>query len=682
MARIFPNNPIGALTPEAARVYRLLKRLPDSDYVVWQRLDSGNRSGPDFWVLHRDRRTLLITVSTATEADALRTRQADMFQSLAGSSSPLGQDELSALETFRAQLAAEEAAEGRLAFVVLFPNVAEAHLQYAIAGSLPDSVTWAGREALAADRFSGWVEQHLGSPMSPASIDLLRRAFTPEVVVPRDLTVRTPIDRNTDAKLTDYILDYDQEWALKVDLELSEEAQAQAREFGVRLVNGVAGSGKSLILLYRAHLLRQFYPDKKILVLTHNKPLIRDLSARYRRLAGQDAPIEWRTFLGWCFAYWPKQTEKWPQPLSNSQRMKLITRAWHAHLADTTISERSLADEIDWYKDRLLFTREAYLRADRSGRGFGLTEGMRHRVYNAIEAYQASLDVEGLVDWADVPRNLYRLASAAEAELPIYDFILIDEAQFFAPLWFELIKRALKPRTGHLFMVADPTQGFLKRGQSWLSSGLDIRGRALRLARSYRTTREILNFATLFYRARVPNESEDIVVPQLQRMIAGQMPQIITVSSGQDELTRVVNEIRSLLGSGVPPGHILVLHADWQGAERALARLRVEFGQKAVEDPHDTARRDCLRVCSLGAATGLESPIVFLLGVHELFETEQSVTLSAEERSEVVRDNARKLYMAMTRAGQRLVMTYIGDVPEPLRSYRGPVQPATASRAP
>ena len=50
----------------------------------------------------------------------------------------------------------------------------------------------------------------------------------------------------------------------------------------------------------------------------------------------------------------------------------------------------------------------------------------------------------------------------------------------------------------------------------------------------------------------------------------------------------------------------------------------------------------------LDTATGLEAGIVFLIGVEHLFEEEPD-----SQRRE---DNARKLYMAMTRAGQRLVL--------------------------
>jgi len=62
---------------------------------------------------------------------------------------------------------------------------------------------------------------------------------------------------------------------------------------------------------------------------------------------------------------------------------------------------------------------------------------------------------------------------------------------------------------------------------------------------------------------------------------------------------------------------------------------------------------------------------VFLAGVRALFEQEQSVRLSDEERADLVRDNTRKLYMAITRAGQRLMLTYVGELPDPLRRMCG-----------
>ena len=71
---------------------------------------------------------------------------------------------------------------------------------------------------------------------------------------------------------------------------------------------------------------------------------------------------------------------------------------------------------------------------------------------------------------------------------------------------------------------------------------------------------------------------------------------------------------------------------------------------------------------TINAGAGLESSIVFLVGLRLLFEEEQSLRLSDEEREGLIRDNTRKLYMAATRAGQRLVLTYSGELPEILKA--------------
>lgn len=54
---------------------------------------------------------------------------------------------------------------------------------------------------------------------------------------------------------------------------------------------------------------------------------------------------------------------------------------------------------------------------------------------------------------------------------------------------------------------------------------------------------------------------------------------------------------------------------------------------------------------------------MFLAGLRDMFEEEQSLRLSDSERETLMRDNTRKLYMAATRAGQRLVITYVGELP-------------------
>ena len=452
---------------------------------------------------------------------------------------------------------------------------------------------------------------------------------------------------------------------MKLDLNLPRAAQETANDFQLRLINGVAGSGKSLIIIYRAHMLRQLFPNKRILIVTHNRGLIHDLRRRYAALSQGDRAVELSTFMGWCRRNWPR-SKPWRELIRYRDRQELVTQIWHEQLGDTAVSEQMLLNEIDWYKDRLLFSEDDYLAANRSGRGFALGESMRQRLFVAMNSYHQVLQQRQLMDWGDVPRQLWRYWHEGEVGLPRYDIILVDEAQFFAPLWFEIIKRILTPNTGHLFLVADPGQGFLKRGQSWLSSGLEVRGRVHRLRKSYRTTREILDFATLLYRKRLPLDDEDIVEPDVVHMPHGVLPVVIQLTSEQDEVTRVINEIKDLHQHGIAWQDILIIHASRKETSHITTRLNKAFGFGTAVDPGKDTPQNQIRVCSLNAATGLESPIVFLMGIHDLYELEQSIRLSEEERADLVRDNTRKLYMAITRAGQRLVITYVGSLPADL----------------
>jgi len=619
--------------------------------------------GPDFWVRREDARCALLTVAAATLAEVGQARQAALF---APAARP-GATEETALERFWAGLDLPDAASPRelLPGLVLFPGVSRADLSLAL-DPPPVGVGRGAKEELTPEGLAAWLDTQLGSPLSAEQTDALRRVSTPEVVVPAQLTVRRPIERATSAALSDYLLSYSQEQVLKHDLDLSDEAEAASDNLRLQLVNGVAGSGKSLILLYRARLLRQFFPRKRLLVLTHNRPLIHDLRRRYALLSVGDTGVEWRTFHGWCTKYWPA-SEPQPQRIGLGERRALIERVWQEHLADTAFSPELLRSEIDWLKDRLITTRQGYREADRAGRGFALQEAMRDRVYAAIHAYQAELQARSRLDFGDVPRQLWRALLADATPFPRYDVVLIDEAQFFAPIWFEIVRRILAPAHGQLFMVADPTQGFLKRRQSWLASGLNVRGHTQRLETCYRTTREILAFATRFYQLRLPGDDEALMTANLQRTPAGLPPEVIPLTSEQDELTRVTNEVRALIAGGVPLAHVLVIHTDWQGAQRALERLRSVFGAACVAHPREQTAAPHIRVCQLDSATGLESPIVFLMGAHRLLEAEGSIRITEDERTERVRDTTRRLYMAMTRAGQRLVFTHVGPLPTALQ---------------
>jgi superfamily I DNA/RNA helicase len=254
--------------------------------------------------------------------------------------------------------------------------------------------------------------------------------------------------------------------------------------------------------------------------------------------------------------------------------------------------------------------------------------------------------------------------------IPQYDGVLIDESQFFAPIWYEIIRNMIKPQTGNIFIVADPTQGFLNRGVSWRSMGIEVRGRSYELKRSYRTTKEIMTLATVFYRQRVPQDTADegVLEPEILHMPDGVVTDFIQLQNYQDEIARVTNQVEQFVNQfAIPKSQILIIHADWQGAERLINIINRRLGPNSAKDPRNHDPGDYIRVTNLNRGTGIESPIVFFVGMHLLMEKEQSLRISDEEREKLMLENTRKIYMAMTRAGQRLVITYAGQLPNDIQ---------------
>lgn len=656
MARILPDSPPRVGSTETIRVFNALKKLPD-EYTVWHNMNFHKQEAPDFLIIHQDGRALLLVVSSATSRDAKYAGQLTMMDV---NQAPLGQRESVRLVSFTSSLGFAKASEIRS--LIVFPNISNDQLQKSAAESF--DAHWVGKDVMQQE--SSWDEYLTASPLDDLSLEKLRQRFTPEVVVPEEMTVRPVTERRRDAGLTDYILDYDQELAVKSDLDLSEEGQSVSNDFRLNIINGVAGSGKTLILLYRLRLLYRNFPNKRFLVLTHNRPLSFDMQGRFNRLEGYlPGNIEWFTFYGWCYHHWPKE-QKWIEALSMAKREKLIADVERKHLKDTSISTEMFRGEIDWMKDQVPMSRREYLGVERRGRGFGLNTDQRQRMFDAVKEYQNELKEKSTVDWGDIPQQFWKFIQEGKIELPQYDFILIDEAQFFAPIWIQIVLKLLASKNSHLFIVADPTQGFLGRGTSWKSLGLDARGRTHLMRRSYRTTREIMDFATLLYRTRLSSEKDDdILVPDLLNMPNGVVPEIIPMTSPQDEIVRIANEVADFVRKGLPKRHLLVLHTT--GVDALIRAIEDRLGKGAAMDPKETYPGDYVRVTTYNAGAGLESPIVFLAGLRDMFEEEQSLRLSDSERETLIRDNTRRLYMAATRAGQRLVLTYVGEMPDVLK---------------
>ena len=138
-------------------------------------------------------------------------------------------------------------------------------------------------------RLSGLFTVDLPQRLTPAQRERIRWHLFPE------LRLGAPAPAPTPAEAPPEVPDL-----LQV-MDLQQEQVARTLGDGHRVIHGVAGSGKTMILVHRARLLaREAEPARPVLVLCYN----RALADRIEALVAPDEPLrarlQVRTFHGWC----------------------------------------------------------------------------------------------------------------------------------------------------------------------------------------------------------------------------------------------------------------------------------------------------------------------------------------------------------------------------------------------
>lgn len=440
-------------------------------------------------------------------------------------------------------------------------------------------------------------------------------------------------------------------------LELTQEGQEIAERFSVRMVRGVAGSGKTQILCKRAILLAKLNPEWDILVLTRNKGLAADLR---RMLQPYSPPISVIHFDKLCKEPLVS-ADLWRRPLKDGVQPGWIEQACRDVSGAERFDSRFLRDEFNWMKYTGNLDWETYREVMRIGREKKLPKGrMRRIVFQVFQSYQRRLQRYGHMDWAEVPLRMVDAMNDGLIPVHRYNTILVDEAQMFPPSWFNVVKHWLKP-DGMLFMAADTTQNIYSRF-SWKQKGLNVRGRRSRiLRRPYRSSLPIAKAAFELIRSDkdlltlIEKEGGELVEPQLDHpgMRAGERPKLVRCDSLEAELHYVANQVKELISGGMWPSDIAVLTLKERTQRRFAGHLHQQGIPRVLSSEYRYAENGPPVVVGLiSGITGQEFKAVFVVDVQDLFDRDSPAYAGSWREFKV--QQKRLLFVAMSRARDHL----------------------------
>ena len=306
------------MTSGERRLAERLEQKLDGDYLLWYDVPIGTQlAHPDFVVLHPRRGLLILEVKDWRLATIQRADK-QTFDIIAHGIpksviNPLEQARqyahrvIDALERDAQLVHAEGKHQGKLAFPwsygVVLPNITRKQVEAAelLQAIEPRRVVCQDEMLESVDaedlqsRLWGMFPYMMRGVMSLPQMDRVRWILFPEVRVPTQSALFDDSDAGaagtTSAEYPDM---------MRV-MDLQQEQLARSLSDGHRVIHGVAGSGKTMILGYRAeYLARAHTPTSKpILILCYNEPLAVKLASVMRAKSLADK-VHARNFHKWC----------------------------------------------------------------------------------------------------------------------------------------------------------------------------------------------------------------------------------------------------------------------------------------------------------------------------------------------------------------------------------------------
>ena len=608
MATLIPsfNSCLMRMTPGERRLAQRLEEKLEDDYLLWYDVPVGKKQlHPDFIVLHPSRGLFILEVKD-WKLDTIQSINPSIVTLLTEDGikevkHPLQQARDYALavnkmlEKDPALVQQEGNYQGKLVipygYGVVFTNITRKAFNESELPAVFEEHLVICKDEMQPSTDAGEFQQRIwdlsayqfGKTLTSSQIDRIRWHIFPDLrITAKQLSLleldTAPTEETPQLQIPDI---------LKI-MDLQQEQLARSLGDGHRVIHGVAGSGKTMILAYRCQHLAQV-GNKPILVLCFNV----SLAAKLRQTI-QDknkvSRIKVRHFHGWCMDL----LKKYDIPRPDSRE----------------------------------YQGEAYI------------EELVNRVITAVDA---------------------KLIPAGT-----YGAVMLDEGHDFKPEWLKLIAQMVNPETNSLLILYDDAQNLYgeKRNQkfSFKSVGIHAQGRTTIFKLNYRNTEQVLGVAYEFAKeVMTPTTGDDDQVVLVEPASAGRQgpkPDLIRLPSFKHEVDYLAGRVQQLHERDIPWNEIAIIYrSNFMGDACGGLRLRIynHFQQAQIPIEWVNASSDTrnyhpdeqsIKLITMHSSKGLEFPVVLIPGIgfmpHEYNTPEEE---------------ARLLYVAMTRAIEQLILT-------------------------
>ncbi|MEU7750428.1 UvrD-helicase domain-containing protein [Micromonospora sp. NPDC049171] len=446
---------------------------------------------------------------------------------------------------------------------------------------------------------------------------------------------------------------------------------------GPAQVTGGPGTGKTVVALHRVKHLLSRTPDSRVLLTTYTNALAATLRTNLASLLGDEeqlARVEVTTVNAFANRALRALTGRAVTPIGDSGERQVWRRV--GRRLDLPWTEQFLAQE---FRHVILAhdvrSRDDYRAVRRRGRGSALGTPQRDQVWAAAEMFLAELSAAGNLTHLQVCAQAAQLLGRADLTVHGYDHVVVDEAQDLHPAQWRVLRAAVAPGPDDLFITGDPHQRIYDSRVSLSALGISVAGRSSRLRINYRSTEEILTWATgVMAGSRIDDlagEGEDSLTGY-RSLLHGTRPNAQGHNTQQTEVAALAKRVGEWLDQGVQPSEIAVC-ARFNLLLNTVYDELTAAGVPAVwvrDQPSPDS--EGVRLATMHAMKGLEFRCVAVVGataraVPFAKEVTPSEVDQLQHDSDLLRERCL-LFVASTRAREALHVSWSGQ-PSPFLSF-------------